>query len=139
VATDVASRGIDVEALPHVINFDVPHQPDDYVHRVGRTARAGTTGDALTFVSPAEEGDLRAIERAVGRRIDRRKIDGFDIRVPRGIGPEAADDRPNRVRRAQQDSRHNAPRNQRRSGAHRGSSSGSNRSSSGRRRSRPAA
>jgi ATP-dependent RNA helicase RhlE len=84
VATDVASRGIDVEALPHVINFDVPGQPEDYVHRVGRTARAGTTGDALTFVSPAEEGELRAIERTVGRRIERRTLTGFDIRVPPG-------------------------------------------------------
>jgi len=71
VATDVASRGIDIEALPHVINFDVPSQPEDYVHRVGRTARAGATGEALTFVSPAEESGLRAIERSVGRRITR--------------------------------------------------------------------
>jgi len=76
VATDVASRGIDVEALSHVINFDVPSQPEDYVHRVGRTARAGATGEALTFVSPAEEGGLRAIERTVGRRIDRRPLGG---------------------------------------------------------------
>jgi len=74
VATDVVSRGIDVEALSHVINFDVPNQPEDYVHRVGRTARAGATGDALTFVSPAEEGGMRAIERTVGRRIDRRRV-----------------------------------------------------------------
>jgi len=73
VATDIAARGIDVEALPHVINFDVPHQPDDYIHRVGRTARAEATGDALTFVAPEEEGDLMAIERAVGRRLDRRQ------------------------------------------------------------------
>ena len=82
VATDVASRGIDVEALPHVINFDVPVQPEDYIHRVGRTARAGATGDALTFVSPSEEGSLRAIEKVVGRRIDRRSIDGLDICRP---------------------------------------------------------
>jgi len=81
VATDVASRGIDVEALPHVINFDVPAQPDDYVHRVGRTARAGATGDAVTFVSPAEENNLRAIERTVGSRIDRKKIQGFSLQV----------------------------------------------------------
>lgn len=81
VATDVASRGIDVEALPHVINFDVPAQPDDYVHRVGRTARAGATGDAVTFVSPAEENNLRAIERTVGSRIDRKKIQGFTLQV----------------------------------------------------------
>jgi ATP-dependent RNA helicase RhlE len=90
VATDVASRGIDVEALPHVINFDVPVQPDDYIHRVGRTARAGTTGDALTFVSPSEEGELRAIERKVGRRIDRTKIDGFDLSAPLGQEQERA-------------------------------------------------
>jgi len=78
VATDIAARGIDVEALPHVVNFDVPGQPEDYIHRVGRTARARSTGTALTFVSPAETSDLAAIERAVGRRIDRRRVDGFD-------------------------------------------------------------
>jgi len=78
VATDVAARGIDITALPHVVNFDVPAQPDDYIHRVGRTARAEREGDAWTFVSPAEESDLRAIERAVGKPIARRKLEGFD-------------------------------------------------------------
>ncbi|MCK9459835.1 MAG: DEAD/DEAH box helicase [Proteobacteria bacterium] len=78
VATDIAQRGIDVEGLTHVINFDVPHVPDDYIHRVGRTARAGALGDAFTFVAPEEEGDLRAIERAVGKRLPRVKVDGFD-------------------------------------------------------------
>ncbi|MEP6471685.1 MAG: DEAD/DEAH box helicase [Acidobacteriota bacterium] len=78
VATDIAARGIDVEALPHVVNFDVPHVPDDYIHRVGRTARAERTGDAFTFVSPEEEGDLRAIERALGRRLPRITVPGFD-------------------------------------------------------------
>jgi ATP-dependent RNA helicase RhlE len=78
VATDIAARGIDVEALPHVINFDVPNQPEDYIHRVGRTARARSTGVALTFASPAESGGLQAIERAVGRRIPRRHLEGFD-------------------------------------------------------------
>ena len=78
VATDIAARGIDIEALPHVVNFDVPAQPDDYIHRVGRTARAEREGDAWTFASPAEEGDLRAIERAVGKPIERKKLDGFD-------------------------------------------------------------
>ena len=77
-ATDIAARGIDIEALPHVINFDVPAQAEDYIHRVGRTARASQTGDALTFASPAESKELAAIERAVGRRIERRTIDGFD-------------------------------------------------------------
>ncbi len=78
VATDIAARGIDVEALPHVVNFDVPHVPDDYIHRVGRTARAERTGDAFTFVSPDEEADLRAIERALGRRLPRILVPGFD-------------------------------------------------------------
>jgi ATP-dependent RNA helicase RhlE len=78
VATDIVARGIDVEALDHVVNFDVPHLPEDYIHRVGRTARAEATGDAFTFVSPEEEGDLRAIERAIGRKLPRRTVEGFD-------------------------------------------------------------
>ena len=78
VATDIAARGIDIEALPHVINFDVPGQAEDYIHRVGRTARARATGTALTFASPSEEGELRAIERAVGSKLQRLRIDGFD-------------------------------------------------------------
>ncbi len=81
VATDIAARGIDVEALPHVINFDVPVVPDDYIHRVGRTARAGKIGDALTFASPAEQPLVNAIERAVGRSIARRTVEGFDYRA----------------------------------------------------------
>ncbi|MCU0302553.1 MAG: DEAD/DEAH box helicase [Thermoanaerobaculales bacterium] len=85
VATDIAARGIDVEALPHVINFDVPVQPEDYIHRVGRTARAGKVGDALTFASPEEKAKVDAIERAVGRRIERRTIAGFDY-TARGEG-----------------------------------------------------
>ena len=67
VATDIAARGIDVEALGHVVNFDVPMAPDDYIHRVGRTGRAEATGEAFTFVSPEEEGELRDIERVIGR------------------------------------------------------------------------
>jgi ATP-dependent RNA helicase RhlE len=81
VATDLASRGIDVQDLPHVINFDVPAQTDDYIHRVGRTARAQATGNAVTFASPEDEPAISAIERAVGRRIERRKLDGFDYAV----------------------------------------------------------
>ncbi len=81
VATDVAARGIDIEALSHVVNFDVPHVPDDYIHRVGRTARAGATGEAFTFVSPEEQGELRAIERAVSRRLPTRTLSGFNYQV----------------------------------------------------------
>lgn len=78
VATDIAARGIDVEALGHVVNFDVPAVPEDYIHRVGRTGRAELTGDAFTFVAPDEEEDLRRIERAVGRRLPRITVPGFD-------------------------------------------------------------
>ncbi|HYZ17122.1 MAG TPA: DEAD/DEAH box helicase [Candidatus Acidoferrum sp.] len=74
VATDIAARGIDVADLGHVVNFDVPMVPADYVHRVGRTARAEATGDAITFVAREEETYFRDIEKAVGRRIDRAKV-----------------------------------------------------------------
>ncbi|HSP14059.1 MAG TPA: DEAD/DEAH box helicase [Thermoanaerobaculia bacterium] len=80
VATDIAARGIDVEALSHVVNFDVPNVPDDYIHRVGRTARAEMTGDAITFVAPDEENDLRSIERAIGKRLPRITVPDFDYR-----------------------------------------------------------
>jgi ATP-dependent RNA helicase RhlE len=78
VATDIASRGIDVTALGHVINFDVPLVPEDYIHRVGRTARAELTGSAFTFVAPDEENSLRDIERAVGKRLPRVTVPDFD-------------------------------------------------------------
>jgi ATP-dependent RNA helicase RhlE len=81
VATDIAARGIDVEALSHVINFDVPAAPDDYIHRVGRTGRAEMTGEAFTFVSPDEESDLRAIERAIGRSLPRVTLPDFDYKA----------------------------------------------------------
>jgi ATP-dependent RNA helicase RhlE len=78
VATDIAARGIDIEALGHVVNFDVPQAPDDYIHRVGRTARAGEIGEAFTFVAPDEENDLRAIEKAIGKRLPRITVPDFD-------------------------------------------------------------
>ena len=78
VATDIAARGIDVEALGHVVNFDVPVQAEDYIHRVGRTARAQMTGEAFTFVSPAEEGELKSIERAIRTPLPRVTLPDFD-------------------------------------------------------------
>ena len=77
-ATDIVARGIDVEQLEHVVNFDVPHMPEDYIHRVGRTARAEATGEAYTFVSREEEGDLAAIERAIGKKLERVTLQDFD-------------------------------------------------------------
>jgi ATP-dependent RNA helicase RhlE len=85
VATDIASRGIDVEALGHVVNFDVPLVPEDYIHRIGRTGRAEATGEAFTLVAPEEEGELKAIERAVGRSLPRVQLPDFQYNaVPEG-------------------------------------------------------
>jgi len=81
VATDIAARGIDVEALSHVVNFDVPAAPEDYIHRVGRTGRAELTGDAFTLVSPEEEADLGGIERAIGRTLPRITLPDFDYKA----------------------------------------------------------
>ena len=78
VATDIAARGIDVEALGHVINFDVPQAPEDYIHRIGRTGRAEATGEAFTFVSQHEQSELHAIERVVGRKLPRVTVPDFD-------------------------------------------------------------
>jgi ATP-dependent RNA helicase RhlE len=78
VATDIAARGIDVEALGHVVNFDVPVAAEDYIHRVGRTARAEMTGEAFTFVSRDEEAELKAIERAIGKALPRVTLPDFD-------------------------------------------------------------
>ena len=90
VATDIASRGIDVEAVSHVINYEVPDSPEDYVHRVGRTGRAGNTGDAITFVSPVEEIALRAIEKLTGKKVERIMHPEFGLGSPSQEVPKAA-------------------------------------------------
>lgn len=79
VATDVAQRGIDVEGISHVINYDAPKDPEGYVHRVGRTARAGETGVAITFMSGAEIGDVAAVEHLLGYRIARVNVPGYSV------------------------------------------------------------
>ncbi len=99
VATDIAARGIDVTALGHVVNFDVPVVPDDYIHRVGRTARAEATGSAFTLVSPEEEESLRAIEKAIGSRLPRVTLPDFDYRAS-APPPPPATHRPRRQQRA---------------------------------------
>ncbi len=80
VATDIAARGIDVVALGHVVNFDVPAASEDYIHRVGRTGRAELTGEAFTFVAPEDESELRAIERAIGKPLPRVLLPDFDYK-----------------------------------------------------------
>ena len=77
VATDIAARGLDVDAVSHVINYDVPAAPEDYVHRVGRTGRAGNQGKAITIVTPVDELSMRAIVRLIGQRVKRVVPEGF--------------------------------------------------------------
>ncbi len=78
VATDIAARGIDVDGVSHVINFDAPNVPEDYIHRIGRTGRAQATGDAITFVSAEESSNFDAIEKHTGRSIEQVRIAGFE-------------------------------------------------------------
>ena len=77
VATDIAARGIDVAGVSHVINYDVPEKPEDYVHRIGRTGRAQAVGDAFTLVTPENAGDIRDIQRFIGAKIPELKLEGF--------------------------------------------------------------
>jgi ATP-dependent RNA helicase RhlE len=77
VATDVASRGLDIESLPQVINFDIPHSPEDYVHRIGRTGRAGLTGEAISLVAPEDLEALAAIEKLINKKLERILVPGF--------------------------------------------------------------
>jgi ATP-dependent RNA helicase RhlE len=78
VATDIAARGIDVDGISHVVNYDFPMHPEDYVHRIGRTGRAHAVGDAISFVSGEDRDELRALERFIGRGIVRKRAEGFD-------------------------------------------------------------
>ena len=79
VATDIAQRGLDISGITHVINYDVPQQAEDYVHRIGRTGRAANEGDAFTFMSPDEIAMVRTIERVIGQPIPRISVAGFDF------------------------------------------------------------
>jgi ATP-dependent RNA helicase RhlE len=92
VATDIASRGIDVDDISHVINYDVPHTPEDYVHRIGRTGRVEATGDAFTLMGNEEQGDLTAIERFLGRSIPRVTLPDFDYKRSQSAIPRATDE-----------------------------------------------
>jgi ATP-dependent RNA helicase RhlE len=81
VATDIASRGLDIKDISHVINYDVPHSPEDYVHRIGRTGRADATGDAFTIVCPDEEREMTAIEIYIGRALPRAVLPDFPYKM----------------------------------------------------------
>ena len=103
VATDIAARGLDIEALPHVVNYDMPHVAEDYVHRIGRTGRAGAEGEAVSLVSPEDRPLLAAIERLMNRKVDMRAVPGFEA------GHAAARSEP---QRNEQPRRHQQPRGQ---------------------------
>jgi len=91
VATDIAARGINIEGISHVINFDVPAFAEDYVHRIGRTGRAATLGDAITFVSYDEQKYLRKIENFIGREFKPEKFEGFAYAKSDSLQPQPAD------------------------------------------------
>src|SRR5437588_9155750 len=82
VATDIAARGIDVDGISHVVNYDFPMHPEDYVHRIGRTGRAHAIGDAISFITPEDQAPLRSLERFIGRGIVRKRAEGFDYNAP---------------------------------------------------------
>jgi ATP-dependent RNA helicase RhlE len=116
VATDIAARGLDVEGVSHVVNYDVPHEPEVYIHRVGRTARAQRRGDAFTLVSPEEEGDLARIERLLGFGIPRTSIPGFSYHAPAPPSLGRAGPGPQRHERRAGDGGRRGPRRGPRSG-----------------------
>jgi ATP-dependent RNA helicase RhlE len=96
VATDIAARGLDIEALPHVVNYDLPHVAEDYVHRIGRTGRAGVEGEAVSLVSAEERSLMAAIERLINRKVESRPIEGFH---PGSAAPRVAQQQPSRNNR----------------------------------------
>ena len=128
VATDIAARGLDIQQLPHVVNFELPNVPEDYVHRIGRTGRAGMEGEAISLVSPDENGNLRDIERLLGSKIPREVIEGYEQGSP---SDEPVKESP---RKARPGGRSGQQRNNQ-SRSRGGANSGSNRRSS--RNSRP--
>ncbi len=108
VATDVAARGLDVDDLPLVVNYELPHVPEDYIHRIGRTGRAGASGEAISFVSPDEEKYLSEIEKLTKKKINVRTQAGFDPEAARAATPSRTHDRPARVPREREPARRDA-------------------------------
>jgi ATP-dependent RNA helicase RhlE len=95
VATDIAARGIDVDGISHVVNYDFPMHPEDYVHRIGRTGRAHAVGDAISFVTPEDHSALRSLERFIGRGIVRKRAEGFNYTAAGPAGaPKGERERP---------------------------------------------
>jgi ATP-dependent RNA helicase RhlE len=99
VATDIAARGIDVEGISHVVNFDTPTFAEDYIHRIGRTGRASATGDAITFVSNQEQKYLKSIERYTDKRFELKRYPGFDYAKRPAVSEKTSEDKFSRERR----------------------------------------
>jgi ATP-dependent RNA helicase RhlE len=118
VATDIAARGLDVDSISHVINFDMPDTADAYIHRIGRTGRAERSGDAFTLVTPEDEGMIRTLERVMGHRLSRLSLEGFDYAAS---APPRLPPQPRRTRQPVTNSPHKArPRHMRRQSAQAG-------------------
>ena len=117
VATDIAARGLDIEELPHVVNFDIPYVAEDYVHRIGRTGRAGSQGEAISLIAPEEKSLFDAIEKLLGRRIERQVMAGLESRAAPALETRVPQIKParhagggaNRDRRRPQASHHANP------------------------------
>jgi ATP-dependent RNA helicase RhlE len=131
IATDIASRGLDIESLPHVVNYDLPHVAEDYVHRIGRTGRAGETGQAVSLVSGEDRTLLRDIERLIGRKIEQQIIPGFEV----GSGYHSAQPEPQGRRGQRPQSQPRRPGAQR--SAQRNQGNGQRNQGDGQRRSQP--
>jgi ATP-dependent RNA helicase RhlE len=128
VATDIAARGIDVDGISHVVNFDFPMHSEDYVHRIGRTGRAQAIGDAISFISSEDHGPLKSLERFIGRGITRKRAEGFDYNATSTEPREHGQPRPNSQR-----VKPPVPRDPPAGGAHRRGGGGGNRNWRGRR------
>lgn len=113
VATNIASRGLDVKGVSHVVNYEFPESPEDYIHRIGRTGRAAATGDAISLMSPPERENLRDIERLLGKKIPVGIVDGFEVSSKTAPEP---DGRPFRPRPAGRPATHSAKRSDSRDG-----------------------
>ena len=106
VATDVAARGLDIDDMPLVVNYELPHVPEDYIHRIGRTGRAGATGEAISFVAPEEEKYLAEIEKLLKKKVTIVAADGFDVSAAQERpSRRTSSERPGRERTSQGDAR----------------------------------
>ena len=100
VATDIAARGLDIEQLPHVVNFELPNVAADYVHRIGRTGRAGASGEAISLVCAEELEDLEGIEGLIGNTIERRELQGFTPQIALPISKPRKPKKPKKLKQA---------------------------------------